>query len=70
MCQETENLELIAHRYKMRYKDDFGFAPKFIFLSRRQLEKYEKQNRVEKLETILGMKVFSHTYPGEKYRFI
>jgi hypothetical protein len=70
MCKETENLELIAERYKRQYKNDFGIDPKVIFISGSRLKRYEKEHKIKKLEMISGMQVFSHTYPGKKYRFI
>lgn len=57
----------IIEKYHDQYIARYGEPPKEIFLSRSMIIELEEKYGREKLDTIMGMKVFSHTY--KKYRF-
>lgn len=66
-----KEVEMPAYEIITKYHDQYiakhGEPPKEIFLSKSMILELEKKYGNKKLDTIMGMKVFSHTY--EKYRF-
>ena len=57
-----------VYEYKNKYITERGKSPSCIFLSKESIKVLEHNFGVEKIDTFLGMEVFSHTY--DKYSII